>query len=130
MDRLRVLSWSLSLSFALASCGSLPPEAAEAVLRTFPLDEQASVFASTRGELLEEDRDVGAEEVWCVQVSHLCYDCARQKLKTCISGRVVRWIQGTWVVQPVMDSVDVEAWRRRGCPEIDTVVADSPNMIP
>ncbi len=130
MARLRTLGWGLGLTILVAACASLPSGAADAVLHTYAPDEQASIFASKKGALLEEDRQAGAEEVWCVQVSHLCYDCARQQLKTCVSGRLARLIRGAWSVEFVMDSEDIEAWRRRGCPEIESVVADSPFGMP
>ena len=110
----------------LVACASLPSEAKQAVLSTFAPDEQPRIHSAHRADPLPEDQALGVEEVWCVNVTHLCYDCARQRMLTCISGRLARRINNTWQVSWIMTEEDWEAWEARGCPREEEVVGEAP----
>lgn len=108
----------LLLLLSLAACASLPVEAKEAVLNLFNRqEERPQIESAHQGELLPADVTAGVTEVWCVNVAHLCYNCAMQQLETCISPYLVRRMGNEWVVSAVVGEDNREEWTARGCPE-------------
>jgi hypothetical protein len=79
MDMLRRPALFSSLVVLLTACSSLPGEA-----------EQARLHSFCQADLLPGEPESGVEEAWCVEVDHLCYDCARQQLGSCITSYLVR----------------------------------------
>ena len=110
-----VLAW---LMLALAGCTSLPEEARQAALDDFRAEEQPRFHSAYRAEPLAKDLESGAEEVWCINVAVICYDCGRMQYKTSVAQRVVRQVNRGWEVLQVITEEDWEDWAARGCPEV------------
>ena len=64
-----------------------------------------------------EDIEVGAEEVWCVNFTVLCWGppYTLEEKSTCADSRLVRLIDGEWQVSLVVTDEDKANWEARGC---------------
>lgn len=125
--RLAYLGAILSIStILLAACTPLPREAKQAILRTFDPDEQPRIHSARRVDPLLEDLEMGAEEVWCVNVVHRCWSCAHREWRACISSYLVRRVDGKWEPVPMLTEEDWEGWEARGCPREPEVVGEAP----
>ena len=117
----------LALMTALTACGSkLPQEARELVLGTFDPDERPSLYNIAQVEPLGEDLAIGAEEVWCVNITFRCYTAGyygRGELSTCADNRLVRLIDGQWQATRLLTDQDRANWEERGCESIEGVIA-------
>ena len=90
------------LATLLAGCSDpLPPEVKETVLSGFELEDKARINSAKTAEPLQEDLDMGAEEVWCVNVTFRCWSCDYGEYRTCADSRLVRRIDGVWQVSLV-----------------------------
>ena len=114
----------------LVACSSLPDDAEQTVLAKFHVEEQPQIHSVHRGELLLDDSEIGAEEVWCVHVSHLCYDCGRQQLSSCVTAYMARLVNGDWYVDSVISEDDLEMWELRGCPRLSEAGPPPPASAP
>ena len=114
----------------LVACSSLPDDAEQSVLDQFHIEEQPHIHSVHSGELLLEDSEIGAEEVWCVHVSHLCYDCGRQQLSSCVTPYLARLVNGAWWVDSVVAEEDLELWELRGCPVLSEAGPPPPASAP
>jgi hypothetical protein len=104
------------LAMILTGCGGrLPPEAKDAVLRGYAQDEKPRIDSAQQVEPLPEDLELGAEEVWCVNLVFSCWSCGYGEWRTCADSRLVRQIDGEWQVSVVFTEEDKEKWEARGC---------------
>jgi hypothetical protein len=107
-----------ALATALAGCGGgLPPAAEEAVLYTFDPIDEPRIDSVKRAEPLVEDVEAGAQEVWCVNLTFLCWTPPYSFVEhtTCADSRLVRLIDGEWRVTVVVTEQDRADWEARGC---------------
>ena len=112
------------LAMALAGCsGSLPPDAKKVVLSGFEPDENPCIDSARQVESLPEDLEMGAEEVWCVNLTFTCWSCDYGEFRTCADSRLMRRIGDNWEVTLVLTDVDREKWEARGCELIEDTVA-------
>jgi len=74
------------LAVALVGCGgALPPDAKKAVLSGFEPGDKARIDSARQAEPLREDLEIGAEEVWCTNVTFACRSCDYGEWRTCCS---------------------------------------------
>jgi hypothetical protein len=107
---------SIVLAMVLAGCGGrLPSEAKNAVLSGFEPDENPRIDSARQVEPLPEDLELGAEEVWCVNLIFACWSCGYGEWRTCADSRLVRQIDSEWQVSVVFTEEDKEKWEARGC---------------
>jgi hypothetical protein len=119
----RVIAVLVVLAAILAGCGDpLPSDAKESVLSGFELEDKARINSAKKAEPLQEDLDMGAEEVWCVNVTFTCWSCDYAEYRTCADSRLVRRIDGVWQVALVATEEDQEKWEARGCKLIEGTV--------
>ena len=125
--RKAILFLALACMLTLAACGNkLPQEAKELILGTFDPDERPNLHYVAQVEPLADDLAVGAEEVWCVNITFRCYTAGyygRGELSTCADSRLVRLIDGQWHTARVVTDQDRANWEARGCESIDEVIA-------
>ena len=103
------------LATLLVGCGdSLPPEAREVVFNAFESVQKPRIVSVQQVEPLPQDLEMGAEEVWCVNLSVDCWsqDDGHQ---TCGDSRLVRRVRDDWQVSVVATDEDREMWEARGC---------------
>lgn len=101
---------------ALAGCGqALPADAQKSVLSAFEAGDKARINSAKQAEPLQEDLEMGAEEVWCVNLTFACWSCTDAEWHTCADSRLVRRINGNWRVSVVLTEEDKEQWQARGC---------------
>jgi hypothetical protein len=104
------------LAMTLGGCGgALPPDAKEVLLSTFDPDEKPRIDSAHQVEPLQEDIEIGAEEVWCVNLIFTCWSCAYGEFRTCADSRLVRRIDDRWQVSLVLTEEDKAKWEARGC---------------
>ena len=121
--RSRAVLMFITLAVVLAGCGgALPPDAKKAVLSAFDPGQKVHIHSAQQVEPLQEDLEMGAEEVWCVNVTFTCWSCAHGEYRTCADSRLVRRIGGNWEVSLVLTEEDKEKWEARGCELISDVV--------
>ncbi len=114
---------SILLPLVLGGCGpALPAEAKEIVLGGFDFDTNAIIDSAKQVEPLQQDLDVGAEEVWCVNLTFTCWSCDYGEWRTCGDSRLLRWIDGEWQVSLTTTGEEQELWEARGCELIATTV--------
>jgi hypothetical protein len=107
----------------LAGCGDpLPPDVKETVLSGFDLEDKARINSAKNVEPLQEDLDMGADEVWCVNVTFRCWSCDYGEYRTCADSRLVCRIDGVWQVSLVATEQDRAKWEERGCKLIEGTV--------
>jgi hypothetical protein len=107
---------SVLLAVILAGCGpALPDDAQETVLNEFDPDTNAIIDSAKQVEPLQQDLDVGAEEVWCVNITFTCWSCDYGEWRTCGDNRLVRRIDGEWQVSLTTTDEEQELWEARGC---------------
>jgi hypothetical protein len=121
----RAVQWGvavLALAVLLPACASLPREAREAALGFFDPDRQPRIHSARRADPLPEDDQVGADEVWCVNVAFRCWSRGHEEWYTCLSSYLVRHIDDAWQAVEMVTQEDLERWEARGCPrELDIV---------
>ena len=121
----RAVEWGvavLALAVLLPACASLPREARDAALSFFDLDQRPRIHSARRADPLPEDEQVGADEVWCVNVAFRCWSRGHEEWYTCISSYLVRHIDGAWQAVEMVTREDLKRWEARGCPrELDIV---------
>jgi hypothetical protein len=105
----------LSHACLLTACATVPTELRGAVLDSFHDEEEPRIHSAIRASLAPEDRGAGVDEVWCIDVTRLCYDCAQLQLIECTSARLAWRIGDEWQVTRVVSEDDWEAWQARGC---------------
>ena len=115
---------SIVLAMALTGCGEkLPSDAKKAVLGAFELEERPRIDSAQQVEPLQEDLAMGAEEVWCVNLTFTCWSCGHGEWRTCADSRLMRRIGGNWQVSLVVTDEDREKWETRGCELMPDVVS-------
>jgi hypothetical protein len=133
----RKINWTsasvvaLTLATLIGCVQRLPPEAEEAVLGPYdPQIYQPVIISVDQVEPLPEDVAVGAEEVWCVNLTVRCvspFYWTRDEYPTCGDSRLVRLIDGQYQVSVLMDEEDEAKWEERGC-ELMEVQVDAPSQ--
>ncbi|HEY77034.1 MAG TPA: hypothetical protein G4O00_12830 [Thermoflexia bacterium] len=120
MDTRKVLLWALLLSllFPLTGCTPLPQGAKDAVLASFPPEEEPRLLSTHKARLLPEDAAAGVEEVWCVEVAYRCWSCPHGEWRTCVSGYLVRRIEKQWESAEMRTEEEWAEWEARGCPVV------------
>jgi len=114
---------TILLPTILTGCGEpLPADAQETLFDGFEVEDKATIHSAERAELLQEDLDMGAEEVWCVNVTFACWSCDFAEWRTCADSRLMRLIDGEWQVSLVISEEDEEKWEARGCEPIEGTV--------
>ena len=116
----------LVLAVLLAACASPPREAEEAALRSFAPNQRPRIHSARRADPLPEDEQVGADEVWCVNVAFRCWSRGRGEWYTCVSSYLVRRIDDAWQAVEMATREDLERWEARGCPRESDVVEQFP----
>jgi hypothetical protein len=81
----------------------------------FERDQEAKIISARQVEPLQEDLALGAEEVWCVQVSFVCWSCDYGEYQTCADSRLARRVGDEWQISLVLTEQDKSAWEARGC---------------
>ena len=115
---------TILLPIILAGCGeSLPADAKETLFDGFDIEDKVSIHSAQQAELLQEDLDVGAAEVWCVNVTFTCWSCEYGQYQTCADSRLARLIDGEWQITVVMFDEDKAKWEARGCEPIEDTVS-------
>ena len=100
----------------LTACGSsLPPDATEIILGAFDPDEKAQISSAQNVEPLPQDLAMGAEEVWCVNITFTCWSCDYGEYQTCADSRLARRVGDEWQVSLLLTEEDKELWEARGC---------------
>jgi hypothetical protein len=108
----------------LAGCGaSVPNEVQDVVLAAFDADAEARVHAAWHVDPLPEDLRVGAEDVWCLNVTFRCWSCDYGEFHTCADSRLARLVDDQWQVALVLTEEDRVLWEARGCEPIEDVVS-------
>jgi hypothetical protein len=115
----------------LTGCGpKLSPEATDALLGRYdPYIDQPRIISAKRVEPLDVDVAVGAQEVWCVNMTVRCispYYWTQDQYTTCGDSRLVRLIGEEWHVSVLTTEEDTQEWEERGC-DLMPVRADPPN---
>jgi hypothetical protein len=107
------------LAVVLAGCRNrLPPDAKAAAIGTFDPIDEPRIDSVKRAKPLPEDVEMGAEEVWCVNFTFLCWTppfFTSGEHTTCADSRLVRLIDGGWQVSLVVTDEDKANWEARGC---------------
>ena len=112
------------LAIVSAGCGGkLPPDAKETVFSGFEPEEKPHIDSARQAEPLQEDLEMGAEQVWCVNLTFTCWSCSYGEFRTCADSRLVRRIDGNWHVSLVLTDEDKEKWEARGCELMPDVVS-------
>ena len=107
----------------LTGCSEpLPADAKEILFDGFETEDKATIHSAKQAELLQEDLDMGAEEVWCVNVTFACWSCDFAEWHTCADSRLMRLVGGEWQVSLVVSDEDAEKWEARGCEPIERTV--------
>ncbi len=106
----------LLLLVFLVACSSLPREAREAVLASFPSEEQPYILSARKADLLPEDETAGVEQIWCVRVGYRCWSCPHAEWHDCVSSYLVRRVHGEWVSAEMRMEEEWREWEARGCP--------------
>jgi predicted small lipoprotein YifL len=107
-----------TLATVLTGCGDkLPPDAKAATLETFDAIDEPRIHTAKHVEPLAEDIEAGAEEVWCVNLTYLCWGppYTFEEHSTCADNRLVRLIDGEWQVSILVTDEDEANWEARGC---------------
>ena len=103
------------LTTLLVGCGdSLPSDAREAVFAAFEYGQEPRIVTVQQAEPLPQDLEMGAEEVWCVNLSVQCWS-EDDRNQTCGDSRLVRRVEEDWQVSVVATDEDIEMWQARGC---------------
>ncbi len=103
------------LAMLLVGCGdSLPSDAQEAVFNGFEYGQEPRIVSVQQVEPLPQDLEVGAEEVWCVNLSVGCWS-EDNRNQICGDSRLVRRVGDDWQVSVVATEEDREMWETRGC---------------
>ena len=90
-------------------CGKqLPSDAQEVVFDGFAPDDNPRIDSVRQAEPLPEDLEMGAEQVWCVNLTFTCWSCACGEFRTCADSRLVRRIDDEWQVTLVLTHADKE----------------------
>jgi len=113
-----VLPIFITLAIVLTGCGDkLPPDAKAATLETFDAIDEPRIHTAKHVEPLAEDIEAGAEEVWCVNFTCLCWGppYTFEEHSTCADNRLVRLIDGEWQVSILVTDEDEANWEARGC---------------
>jgi hypothetical protein len=114
----------LLLLTILTGCSEpLPAAAKEALFDGFEAADKATIHSAEPAQLLQEDLDLGATEVWCVNVTFACWSCDYGEWHTCADSRLMRLIDGEWQVSLVVSDEDAEKWQARGCELIEGTVS-------
>jgi hypothetical protein len=114
----------VALAMALTECsGPLPADAKEVIFSAFEPEEKPRIDSARQVEPLQEDLEMGAEEVWCVNLIFACWSCAYGEWRTCADSRLVRLIDDNWRVSWVLTDEDKEKWEARGCELMPDVVS-------
>jgi len=118
------ISLTMLLTIILGGCGrALPVDAKEALFSGFESDDNATIYSARQAEPLQQDLDMGADEIWCVNVTFKCWSCVYGQYQTCADSRLMRRINGEWQVSLVVSEDDKEKWEARGCELIEDTVA-------
>jgi hypothetical protein len=126
----RMILVFILLATLLAGCGdSLPPDVKETVLSGFDLEDKARINSAKNAKPLHEDLDMGADEVWCVNVTFRCWSCDHGEYRTCADSRLVRRFDGVWRVSLVATEQDRAKWEERGCKLIEGTVAGEADWV-
>ena len=100
----------------LGGCSSsLPSDAQTILIDAFERDQKPNIISAQQVEPLQEDLALGAEEVWCVQVSFVCWSCDYGEYQTCADSRLARRVGDEWQISLVLTEGDKNAWKARGC---------------
>jgi len=125
-----LLVLTLSRPKRLVGCAAGPvcpnplAERAVRILReAYAQDENPCIDSARQVEPLPEDLEMGAEEVWCVNLTFTCWSCDYGEFRTCADSRLMRRIGDNWKVTLVLTDVDREKWEARGCELIEDTVA-------
>lgn len=111
-----LVSAAVLMAATLAACGhSLPRDATKVVLGAFDPAEKAQVSSAKQVEPLPQDLTMGAEEVWCVNITYTCWSCAYGQYQTCADSRLARRVGDEWQVSLLLTEEDRELWEARGC---------------
>lgn len=123
MVRRRVVLLLLLLLTILTGCSEpLPAAAQETLFDGFEAADEATIHSAEPAQLLQADLDLGATEVWCVNVTFACWSCDYGEWRTCADSRLMRLIDGEWQVSLVISDEDGEKWQARGCELIEGTV--------
>ena len=115
---------TILLPMILTGCGEpLPADAQETLFNGFEVEDKATIHSARQAEPLPEDLDMGAEEVWCVNVTFACWSCDFAEWRTCADSRLMRLIDGEWQMTLVVSEEDAEKWEARGCELIEGTVS-------
>ena len=110
----------VALATALSGCGpAIPVDAKEMIFDGFDVDGEARIESAVQAELLPQDIEMGATEVWCVNVTFSCWSCDYGEFQTCADSRLVRRIDDEWQVSLVFTEKDQTMWEARGCELIE-----------
>jgi hypothetical protein len=110
-----VLLLTLLLGVLVACGSSLPSDAQDELELAFYSEPSMRIHSAEQVEPLAVDREVGAEEVWCVNVTFSCWTCDYGEYRTCSDSRLVRRVGDEWQVVPVLTEDDRQQWEARGC---------------
>lgn len=119
--QVRSLHWNNVVLFTLllgvlVGCGtSMPTEARDALELTFYPDQEMQIQSTQQVEPIAVDQELGAEEVWCVNVTFTCWSCDYGEYRTCSDSRLVRRFGDQWQADPVLTEEEIEQWEARGC---------------
>lgn len=85
------------LAVALTGCSEpLPADARKAIFDAFEPEEKPRIDSARQVGLLQEDLEMDAEGVWCVNLIFACWSCAHGEWRTCADSRLVRRIDDNW----------------------------------
>jgi hypothetical protein len=113
----------LLMAILLVACERLPREAETTLFANFEPDEVPRLISVKQVEVLPEDEAMGAEEVWCANVAHVCWSCDYAQFITCSSAWLIRRVGDRWVAHGVALEEDWDRWEAQGCPIEDPVVS-------
>ena len=108
------------LMMVLSGCGeALPVDAKEIIFDAFGDGEKPNIDSVKQVDPLPEDLEMGATEVWCVNLTFECWSCDYGEFQTCADSRLVRRIDDKWQISLVVTDEDKEMWEARGCELIE-----------
>lgn len=111
-----LVSAAVLMAAMLTACGhSLPRDATKIVLGAFDPTEKAQVSSAQQVEPLPQDLALGAEEVWCVNITYTCWSCDYAEYQVCADSRLARLVGDEWQVSLLLTEEDRELWEARGC---------------
>lgn len=93
----------------------MPREARNALDLTFYPEQEMQIHSAQQVGPIAIDRELGAEEVWCVNVTFTCWSCDYAEYRTCSDSRLVRRVGDRWEAVPVLTEEEIEQWEARGC---------------